>query len=139
MPSVDAATPRRGERVEAFRSDEALLALLAEGEALAPRVDAALAGATLPSPRPYVKRLVEAAARLGPIVRGARSEPVEVGHPHVAAWRFDGPAGVAVTAVSVAGEAVDVDIPVPAGAVEVVEGARDRTLPAHSVRVWVPA
>lgn len=146
VPNVDAATPRRWERPEAFESHDAVVALVAEGRAFADRIDRELGGASLPSPTAHVRKLVLARARVAPLLRDARTTAVRVGAEHAAAYRMAGPRGVVLTAVSVDTVPVDLELPADAGAwTEVVDGGRAEAvggrlavrLPPHSVAMWV--
>lgn len=136
MPNVDHAAPRRWDRADAFESHAGLTALLEECLSLATRIDAALDGATLPSPEKHVRTLVEARQKLGPTLADSTVTVLDPPSAHASAYRFEGPNGVAITGVNVGNE--DVRVPVPDGTwTELVAGGERGVIPAHQVRLWV--
>ncbi|MEQ1508586.1 MAG: DUF6259 domain-containing protein, partial [Myxococcota bacterium] len=111
MPNVDHAAPRRWDRGDAFGSFQGLTGIIDEGKQLGVRIDAALAGKTLPAPTAYVKTLVQAREAFAPAVDGASITPLPPPSATSGAYRFDGPAGVSFSAVNVDESGVDVGLP----------------------------
>ena len=93
---------------ESANSPAALLAVIEGLRPSAAAIDAALAGQAAPAATAYLKKLLTARRDLAKVIDyGSAVVPVRSDFPRVAAWRFTGPNGTALTAVSVA------DVPRP--------------------------
>jgi hypothetical protein len=140
MPGLDDLTPRRWERA-AGQSDDApdehdpeLMTKLRER---AVAIDAAIGARKLPLPSAYVKSLMAGRASLSKVIDyGATVDKVETGLPRVAAWRFTGSGGTALTCVSVADEARQVTFPKATGTWK--DEVSEQTFAAHAAGLSVP-
>ena len=148
MPTLGEATPRRGQAVADFKSYDGMANILRRCQALAPKIDAALAGAgPLPSPAEHLKTLLTARRRFSPFLRGSSIEAVDVGHDSVAAYRFAKGQRRGFTAANVHYEPVEITLTEAKGAyrelvadddVAVAGGEITLTLPPHSLRMLIP-
>jgi hypothetical protein len=151
MPGLDDVTPRRWERAvgrDSGAPDEQDPQVLAELRRRALAIDAAFGGRKAPLQADYVKSLLEARASLAKVIDyEAAVSRVQTGFPRVAAWRFTGPNGSALTCVNVADEPRSVSFSDAAGVwrdgvngetFRATNGALSVSIPTHRVRLLRP-
>lgn len=149
VPEVEQLTPRRWDRRDYFSSDDSLKRLLRRLRERAGDIDGALKShikESLPSPANHLRPLLQARARLSPIIDdGTALQVLETDSEQVAAYLFTGPAGRAITVVNAGGTKAKLSLTVSDGesyfcdeisgqTLAVRKGHLEIICPAHSLR-----
>lgn len=137
VPNIDHAAPRRWDRPEAFESQAALEAIIAQGSALREAVEA---GPRPLAPTERVRALVTARRTLAPMLDGSVLSVLPSPSATAAGYRHEGPRGTAVMWVNAGIEPVDIELPRGTRWREHIygedSGGGHTSLPAHDLRCY---
>lgn len=137
VPSIDAATPRRWDNPEDYRTPAGVERAVANLRAAARELDAAIGGSqeARRAATDHVATLATARRALQPLIRGTTPRSIPTARADAAAYAFEGGRkGGALTAVNVGNEAVTLDLPASGEARDLATG---ETFPSRGGRASV--